>query len=104
MGQSYRFQSNNYAYNCTTGTTPEAFTGVANIVGTNNGTVTSCYYHAYNDSWELVTPVPNSSGEMEPGTPVDWTTASENMNRSLNESGYRYVWGGSYDAPTLTAL
>ncbi len=105
VGQLSGNLSNNYAYNCTTGTTPEAFTGVANIVGTNNGTVTSCYYHAYNDSWEdLVTPVPNSSGELEPGTPVDWITASENMNRSLNESGYRYVWGGTYDAPTLTAL
>ncbi len=96
--------SGSYAYGCTTGTTPEAFTDVANIIRINNGTVTSCYYHAYNDSWEdLVTPVANSSGELEPGTPVDWTTASENMNRSLNESGYRYVWGGTYDAPTLTA-
>ncbi len=92
--------SGSYAYDCTTGTTPDAFTGVANIVGTNEGTVTSCYYHAYNDSWEdLVTPVPNSSGEFEPGTPVDWTTASENMNRNLTG----YIWGGTYDAPTLTA-
>ncbi len=89
-----------YAYRCTVGETKEAFTGVANIVGTNNGTVNLCYYHAYNDSWEdLVTPVPNSSGELEPGTPVDWTTASENMNRNLTG----YIWGGTYDAPTLTA-
>ncbi len=88
-----------YAYKCTTGETKESFTGVENIVGTNSGSVTSCYYHAYNDSWELVTPVPNSSGEMEPGTPVDWTTASENMNRNLTG----YIWGGTYDAPTLTA-
>ncbi len=93
----------NYAYNCTTGETSEAFTGVANVVGTCNeatGTASSNYYHAYNDSWEdLVTPVPNSSGELEPGTPVDWITASENMNRNLTG----YIWGGTYDAPTLTA-
>ncbi len=98
-GDAYEL-SGCYAYDCTTGTTPEAFTGVANIVGTNNGTVTSCYYHAYNDSWEdLVTPVANSSGELEPGTPVDWTTASENMNKTTT----KYIWGGTYDAPTLTA-
>ncbi len=95
--------SNSYVYGCTTGTTPEALTGRTNIMDSyfsNSSVVTSCYYQAYNESDELVTPVPNSSGEMEPGTPVDWTTASENMNRNLTG----YIWGGTYDAPTLTAL
>ncbi len=91
-----------YAYRCTTGYRLEAFAGTANIVGSISeeySSVSSCYYHAYNDSWELVTPVPNSSGEMEPGTPVDWTTASEHMNKTT----IKYVWGGTYDVPTLTA-
>ncbi len=101
--------SGNYAYCCTTGETPEAFAGAANVVGMvreQYGDVSSCYYRAYNDSDELklVTKVEYdyTSGELSPGTPVDWGTACANMNNEYLVEGY--VWDGTYDAPTLTAI
>ncbi len=96
VGENTASISGSYAYGCTTGDTPAAFIGIANIVGENNGSITTCYY--YNDFDELVRPVTDSSGQLSPGTPIDWDTAYENMNRSI--AGY--IWGGTYNAPTLT--
>ncbi len=101
--------SGNYAYCCTTGETPEAFAGAANVVGMVREQycdVSSCYYRAYNDSDELklVTEIEYdyTSGELSSGTPVDWGTACANMNNEYLVEGY--VWDGTYDAPTLTAI
>ncbi len=99
--------SGNYAYGCTTGETPEALAGAANVVGMveeqYSYVVSSCYYHAYNDSDELVTEIEYDSGTLSTkNVPVDWDTACGRMNNEYIVEGY--VWGGTYDAPTLTAI
>ncbi len=96
----------NYAYGCTTGETPEAFAGAANVVGMVREqycNVFSCYYHAYNDSDEFVTEVEYDSGTLSTkNVPVDWDTACGSMNNEDLVEGY--FWDGTYDAPTLTAI
>ncbi len=97
----------NYAFKCTTGTADTVLSGITNIfnhtVGVDAGTVTACYYYAADASDKLVIPVPNLSGEFSPGIPVDWDTACGTMN-NLYLTGYKYVWDGTYDAPTLMKL